>query len=132
MRARHPPRLTQRSGVSCGLPVRAASSLIPPMAAAGLAVSVTFLGALGRLAGRREATVAVETSATVGDLLASLAATYGPDFAGALFRVPGEAHTHLRVFLDEQEAALTDRIASAGEAARVAVLVVPGFEGGSG
>ena len=94
-------------------------------------VSVKFLGFLQRLAGRREASVEVEASATVADLLASLGATYGPEFAGAVFRAPGEAHTHLRVFLNEEEARLTDRIVTRGETAHVAVLVVPGFEGGS-
>jgi hypothetical protein len=74
--------------------------------------------------------VEIGAGATVADLLARLAANYGPEFAGALFRVPGEVHTHLRVFLDEEEALVTDRIVKAGGAARVAVLVVPGFEGG--
>jgi molybdopterin converting factor small subunit len=94
-------------------------------------VSVKFLGFLQRLAGGREASVEVEVSATVADLLASLGATYGPEFVGAVFRAPGEAHTHLRVFLNEEEARLTDRIVTGGETAHVAVLVVPGFEGGS-
>jgi len=101
------------------------------MATESRIVSVKFLGFLQRLAGRREASVELEAGATVGDLLASLGATYGPEFAGAVFRAPGEVHTHLRVFVNEEEAQVTDRIVTAGEAARVAVLVVPGFEGGS-
>lgn len=101
------------------------------MATAGCVVSVKFLGFLKRLTGQREATIEVAASATVGELLASLGTTYGPEFAGAVFRAPGEVHTHLRVFLNEEEAQVTDRIVTGGEPAQVAVLVVPGFEGGS-
>ncbi|MBI2215688.1 MAG: MoaD/ThiS family protein [Candidatus Rokubacteria bacterium] len=133
-------------------------------------VAVKFLGYLGRLTGHREATVTVDLNATVDDLLATLAARYGAEFASAIYRSPGEVHTHLLVFLNEQEARLTDRVDLMGGpemapdyrtkgadaplglprpqrshapretrgAARpsltkpeVAVLIVPGFEGGS-
>jgi hypothetical protein len=73
----------------------------------------------------------VGPDATVDDLLRALAGMYGDDFREAIFRAPGEAHTHLRVFLDEEEARLTDRVTPGGAAAEVALLVVPGFEGGS-
>jgi molybdopterin converting factor small subunit len=98
---------------------------------ASCVVPVKFLGLLQHLAGCRKVAVEVDTKATVGDLLASLAALYGPEFTTAVFRAPGEVHTHLRVFLNEQDAQVTDRIAADGEAPQVAVLVVPGFEGGS-
>lgn len=94
-------------------------------------VSVKFLGALRRLAGHRETRIAVDTDATVADLLEALARTYGRDFSDAVFRVPGELQTHVRVFLDERETSLTDRVGSAGSTGEVALLVVPGFEGGS-
>jgi hypothetical protein len=95
-------------------------------------VRLKFMGPLGRLAGHREATVSVEPGTTVAGLLAILAGAYGPAFAAAIFRAPGEAHTHLRVFLNEGEAAMHDRVAPEGGApTEVAVLVVPGFEGGS-
>lgn len=101
-------------------------------------VAVKFLGYLARLAGQRESSVTVDTDTTVADLLATLAARYGAEFAGAIYRTPGAVHTHVRVFLDEQDAHLTDRI-MAGAARpsgsftppEISVLVVPGFEGGS-
>ena len=94
-------------------------------------VSVKFLGFLRRVAGQREISVAVDPDATVSDLLQALARTYGPDFTESVFRAPGEVHTHLRVFLNEEEAGMTDRITLGGSPAEVALLVVPGFEGGS-
>lgn len=94
-------------------------------------VSVTFLGALRRLAGRRETHVAIDADATVADLLETLGQTYGRAFNDAVFRTPGELQTYVRVFLDEQEAAPTDRVVAGGSAGAVALLIVPGFEGGS-
>lgn len=94
-------------------------------------VSVKLLGPLGRLAGHRQASLSVAPSATVNDVLEALAATYGRGFAEAIFRAPGEAHTHLRIFLNEAEAHPTDRIPSTGDVPEVALLLVPGFEGGS-
>ena len=95
-------------------------------------IQLKLMGPLGRLAGERETRLLVEERATVRDLLGLLAERYGPEFAGAIFRAPGEVHTHLRAFLDEQDAELDDRIARAGGGpAAVAVLIVPGFEGGS-
>jgi hypothetical protein len=94
-------------------------------------VSVKFLGYLRRVAGHREIRVAVDADATVDDLLLALARTHGDEFSQAVFRAPGEVHTHLRVFLDEEEARMTDRVAPGGSPAEVALLVVPGFEGGS-
>jgi hypothetical protein len=95
-------------------------------------IQLKLMGPLGRLAGQRETRLLVDEHATIRDLLTLLAERYGPEFAGAIFRAPGEVHTHLRAFLDEQDAKLGDRIARDGGApAAVAVLVVPGFEGGS-
>lgn len=97
-----------------------------------LLVSVRFLGFLERLAGRREGRVEIEEDATVLDLLARLADDLGPEFAAAVLRAPREAHTHLRVFVNEAEAGVADRIAPGGAAtAAVAVLILPVFEGGS-
>ncbi|HBH02751.1 MAG: hypothetical protein A2W08_09025 [Candidatus Rokubacteria bacterium RBG_16_73_20] len=94
-------------------------------------IRLKLMGPLARLAGERETRLCVDETATVRDLLTLLAARYGPEFAGAIFRAPGEVHTHLRAFLDEHDAELDDRVARAGgAAASVAVLVVPGFEGG--
>ena len=102
------------------------------MATESRIVSVKFLGFLQRLAGGREASVEVEASATVADLLASLGATYGPEFVGAVFRAPGEAHTHLRVFLNEEEASMTDCVTRGdAPAARMDLLVLPMVAGGS-
>jgi hypothetical protein len=95
-------------------------------------IRLTLMGPLGRLAGERETRLHVDESATVRDLLTLLAERYGLEFAEAIFRAPGEVHTHLRAFIDEQDAELEDRIARDGGApAAVAVLIVPGFEGGS-
>lgn len=102
------------------------------MTRTSVVVSVRFLGFLGRVAGGREARVEVEEGVTVLDLLRYLADGLGPEFADAVFRVPGEAHTHLRVFVNERDAAVTDRVAPEGESsASVAVLILPVFEGGS-
>ena len=95
-------------------------------------IQLKLMGPLGRLAGERETRLLVDEGATVRDLLTLLAARYGPEFAAAIFRAPGEVHTHLRAFLDEQDAELGDPIAREGRTpAAVAVLIVPGFEGGS-
>jgi hypothetical protein len=101
------------------------------MAAPSRVVSVRFLGFLHRVAGRREMRVTVSADATVDDLIRTLAGIHGDAFREAIFRAPGEAHTHLRIFLDGDEASLTDRIASGDSSAEVALLVIPGFEGGS-
>ena len=95
-------------------------------------VTVRFLGALQRAAGRRETRLEVEEGATVLDILRTLAGALDPGFADAVFRAPGEVHTHLRVFVNDEDAEVTDRIAADGGAlASVAVLVLPVFEGGS-
>ena len=100
------------------------------MATTSPVVSVTFLGVLRRVAGHREMTLAMDADATVSDLLQALVRACGRDFDEAVFRAPGEVHTYLRVFVNEEEARMTDRVAPAGSAADVAVLVMPGFEGG--
>jgi len=95
-------------------------------------VPVKFLGFLQRLTGAREERLEMDEGATVADLLEALAARHGPEFGQAIFRAPGEVHTYLRVFLDEEEAAPSDRLMAEGaEPAAVRVLIVPGFEGGS-
>ncbi len=97
----------------------------------GRVVSVKCLGFLRHVVQAGEVGIAVDAEATVGDLLRALADRYGRDFSEAVFRVPGEVHTHVRVFLNEEEARVGDRVAPGGAPAEVAVLVVPGFEGGS-
>ena len=95
-------------------------------------VVVKFLGLLERLARRREARVEIDEEATILDLLGVLGERYGPDLASAIFRAPHEVHTHLRVFLNEEEAAVTDRVARVDNVSTtMAVLVLPIFEGGS-
>jgi hypothetical protein len=95
-------------------------------------IQLKLMGPLGRLAGERETRLRVEDGATVRDLLVLLAERYGTEFADAIFRAPGEVHTHLRAFVDEQDAELGDRVTREGGAPpAVAVLIVPGFEGGS-
>lgn len=100
------------------------------MATTSRVVSVKFLGSLRRVAGHREICVAVDADATVSDLLQTLAHAYGRDFSETVFRAPGQVHTYLRVFLDEEEARMNDRVAPEGSPAEVALLVMPGFEGG--
>jgi len=96
-------------------------------------IRLKLMGPLARLAGEREASLLVDEDATVYDLLGRLAERYGAEFGDAIFRAPGQVHTHLRAFLDEQDATLDDRIArDDGTSPCVAVLIVPGFEGGSG
>lgn len=95
-------------------------------------VSVRLLGVLGRVAGERERAVTVDDGTTVLDLLTTLASTYGARFASAVFRAPREVHSHVRVFLGDEVAEMTDRVRRpGGDPAAVRVLVVPGFEGGS-
>ena len=102
------------------------------MTRTSVVVSVRLLGFLQRLAGRREAPVEIEDGATILDLLTRLAGDLGPDFAAAVFRAPGDVHTHLRVFVNEEEAGVTNRLAPGGGVpASVAVLILPVFEGGS-
>ena len=95
-------------------------------------VRLRLLGPLARLAGRRETTCAVADGATVHDLLMALAARYGPEFAAALLRAPGELHTHVRVFVDGADADPRDPVVTGPTAApEITVLVMPIFEGGS-
>ena len=95
-------------------------------------VAVKFFGMLERIAGQRETCLAVEDSATVLDVLTLLAERYGPKFASSIFRAPREVHTHFRVFINEEEAAVDDPVVPVGGgAAQVALLIMPVFEGGS-
>jgi molybdopterin converting factor small subunit len=95
-------------------------------------VTVKLFGYLERLTREREARVEVDEGATVLDLVRTLADRYGPEFSSAVFRAPGQVHTHLRVFLDEAEVGLGEPLARDGRrAAEATVLVIPGFEGGS-
>lgn len=95
-------------------------------------VAVKFLGFLERVAGHRETRVEVDDGATVLDLVAMLAERYGPEFSASVFRAPRQVHTHLRVFLNEEEVGVDDCIARDGSGtAEVTVLVLPAFEGGS-
>ncbi len=103
-----------------------------PESGAERTVRLRLLGPLARLAGRRETTCAVTEGATVRDLLLALAARYGPEFAAALLRAPGELHTYVRVFVDGADAEPNDLvIAGSAAAPEVTVLVMPIFEGGS-
>lgn len=92
-------------------------------------VRLKLLGPLGRLAGQRESTVSVAEGATVLDLLTALADRCGPAFAAAVFRAPGAPHTHLRVFLDDDDAEVDAPLR--GAARGVTLMVLPVFEGGS-
>ena len=100
-----------------------------PQSGAGRTVRVRLLGPLARLAGRRETTCDVPEGATVRDVLITLAARHGPEFASALLRAPGELHTHVRVFVDGADVDPHDPIVAG--APEVTVLVMPIFEGGS-
>jgi N-acetylglutamate synthase/N-acetylornithine aminotransferase len=94
-------------------------------------VLVKLFGFLERLAGHRETNVTVDDATTIRDLLMVLAEKYGADFASSIFRAPHEVHTHLRVFLNEEEAAVSDRVVRDGSVAtEVVLLVLPAFEGG--
>jgi hypothetical protein len=101
------------------------------LASTSRVVSVTFLGFLRHVVRAREITIALDAGATVRDLLEALARAHGARFTEAVFRAPGQVHTHLRVFVDEEEARLDDPVARGDSPAAVALLVVPGFEGGS-
>src|SRR3989338_367355 len=95
-------------------------------------IQLKLMGPLGRLAGERAPRPPPDEGATVRDLLTLRAARCGPEFAGAIFRAPGEVHTYLRAFLDERDADLGDRVAREGGAhAAAAAPIVPGCEGGS-
>ena len=103
-----------------------------PDAAVNYVVRVRFLGFLERLAGQRETLVEVDAQMTVLDLLTFLSRRYGPDFSTALFRAPGEVHTYLSIFLDEEEVCVSEPIrATQNTARKVELLILPIFEGGS-
>lgn len=96
------------------------------------AVKVKFLGVLERVAGHRETCIEVNDDATGLDLLGTLADRYGHEFSASVFRAPRQAHTHLRVFLDQEEVAVEDPIArDENRTTEVTLLVLPLFEGGS-
>ena len=95
-------------------------------------MTVKFLGFLESLAGRREARVKIEDGATILDVLRLLGEAYGPGFSAALFRAPDQVQTHLRVFLNEEEASMTDCVTRGdAPAARMDLLVLPMVAGGS-
>lgn len=95
-------------------------------------VLVKSFGLLERLAGRRETTVQVADGATVLDVLETLAERFGPRFAAAVFRAPREVHAHLRVFVNEEEASVSDPIVdNVHDPTTLEVLVLPAFDGGS-
>lgn len=97
----------------------------------GAVVTVTLFGALRRFAQHRAASVDVDRKMTVLDLLESLSARYGPEFADLVFRCPREVHTHARVFINEHEAAMGDLVVRDGAtAAEVAILLLHSLEGG--
>jgi len=95
-------------------------------------VTVRFLGFLERLAGRREASVEIEDGTTVQDLLSLLGEAYGAEFRAAVFRAPDQVQvqTHLRVFLNDGEACMTDDVTGPDAPAKVNLMVLPAFEGG--
>ncbi len=89
------------------------------------------MGSLAKLAGQREVTLEVEESATCLDLLHHLADRFGPRFSSSLFRAPGELHTYVRVFLNEEEMRSLDRPLPLHDGRpQVAVFVLPAMTGG--
>lgn len=89
------------------------------------------MGSLAKLAGQREVTVEVEESVTCLDLLDHLADRFGPRFSSSLFRAPGELHTYVRVFLNEEEMRSLDRPLPLHDGRpQVAVFVLPAMTGG--
>ena len=64
------------------------------------------------------------------DLLKLLGEGYGPKLSAALFRTPNQVQTHLRVFLNDGEACVTDDVTGPDAAAKVNLMVLPAFEGG--
>ncbi len=94
-------------------------------------ITVRFLGFFRQLAGSQEASVEVNEGATVLDALQLLNETYGPKFGEALFRSPGQIQTHVRVFLNEEEASMDDPVTGGdGSAGRLDLFVLPMTAGG--
>lgn len=93
-------------------------------------IVVRFLGALARIAGEREATVEIAEHATIGDVLEVLASRYDPRFAASIFAAPGRLHSYLRVFIDDEEAAVDTPVAHA-TTPRMSMLLFPAIEGGA-
>ena len=95
-------------------------------------VRLRLFGFLERLAGRRETSIVVGDNATLLDVLSDLARQYGTEFASAVFRAPNHVQTHLRLFMNERPAEVTDLVApdAKGET-EVLVLVLNSIEGGS-
>ena len=95
-------------------------------------VRVKFLGFLERVAGQRETAVEIDESATVLDLVSTLADRYGTKFSSSVFHSPRQVHTYLRVFVNEAQAALDDPVVrDTRGSAEVRLLLLPGLEGGS-
>lgn len=95
-------------------------------------VLVRFLGFLQRLTDHRETQVEIQGETTILELLTILGKRYGPDFTSAIFRAPGEVHTYLSIFLDDEEVSVSEPISEDQSTARkVELLILPVFEGGS-
>lgn len=103
------------------------------MSTATCTVAVKFLGFLEKLTGHREITLQVGERSTVLDLLQELNERFGPRFYASVFRVPGELHTYVRIFVNEEEVSSLDLpLPFQDGPTQVAVFLLPAMTGGAG
>lgn len=93
-------------------------------------VPVRFMGDLPAVIGRRHVVVTLPEGSRVGDLLASLSASYGDDFTSRVFAAPAKLHHTMLVFVDGENIKGQGGIAADLCDGEVEVIMLPMFDGG--
>jgi hypothetical protein len=103
-----------------------------PMTAEGstIDVPVRFMGDLPAIIGRRDLVVTLPEGSRVGDLLASLSASYGDDFTSRVFSGPAKLHHYMLVFVGGEDIKGLGGIAAGLCDGEVEVIMLPMFDGG--
>ena len=95
-----------------------------------LPVRVVFMGELPSILGQRDLQVDLPEGATVGDLLGSLATTYGDGFNSRIFSGPGKLRHTMLIFVDGQDIKRCGGLAAKLGKREVEVIMLPMFGGG--
>jgi molybdopterin converting factor small subunit len=94
-------------------------------------VNVRLFGMLGILANQRLVAFELESSATLGDVLAELEKRFGREFVDRIFRVPGEMHSYCQVFVNNAQVnGLETELKTNGAPAEVGIILLMASEGG--
>jgi len=99
-------------------------------AQACLSVEVRFMGDLAALTGQRSTQVTLPEGSTVGDLMASLAQTYGEAFAKRVFSGPARLHHYVLLFLNGENVKQRDGLATRLTSGKAEIVMLPMFGGG--